>query len=353
MDTLTHGLAGALFGRAGAREGRAAAVVAVAAVGAMFPDLDAFFLPGRWFSIGNTMDYLRYHRGVTHSFLTAPFFALGLALAARLAARRTPLPALWGAALAGVVSHVLFDWITSYGTMFFSPLSWRRYALDWVFILDPYFTGIPVVALVLALAFRARARQIGVAGAILLLGYVAFCAVMHAAALASARKVFPGARVAALPQPFSPRRWALFADRGDSIDVAYVKIGGGAAGPPAPTDAAPRSRFGRMVATLRAAYAPPGVAPVERFPTLERDPAVVAARASPDVAAWHRFARFPAARVERLADGGARVTFTDLRFRGPWGRPAFQYEVLLSASGAERAAGFVRLFVVQDETRRR
>jgi len=209
LDTLTHGLAGALLGRAGARGGRAAAIVAVAAVGATFPDLDAFFLPGRWFSMGSTMDYLRYHRGVTHSFLAAPFFALAIAFVARLAARRTPLAALWAAALAGIVSHILFDWITSYGTMFFSPLSWRRFALDWVFILDPYFTGIPVVTLVLALVFRARAQRIGIAGSVLLLAYVGLCAVMHAEALGSARRLFPGSRVEALPQPFSPRRWAL------------------------------------------------------------------------------------------------------------------------------------------------
>jgi inner membrane protein len=354
MDTLTHGLAGAILGRAGSRAGRAVAVVAVASVGAMFPDLDAFFLPGRWFSMGNTMDYLRYHRGVTHSFLTAPFFALAIALVARLAARRTPLPALWAAALAGIVSHILFDWITSYGTMFFSPLSWRRYALDWVFILDPYFTGIPLVTLVLALAFRARAQRIGIAGSILLFAYVGLCAVMHAEALACARRIFPGSRVSALPQPFSPRRWALFADRGDSIDVAYVKIGGKAGALPAPPAAGGQSRFLRVLAALRAAYAAPAVAPIERFQTLDRDPAVAAARRSPDVAAWRRFARFPVARVETLADGGSRVTFTDLRFRGPWGRrPAFQYEVLLSPSGSERAAGFVRLFVVQDDVRRK
>jgi inner membrane protein len=353
MDTLTHGLAGAVLGRAGSRAGRAAAAVSVAAIGAMFPDLDAFFLPHHWFSMGGTMDYLRYHRGVTHSFVTAPFFALGIALFARLAARRTPLRTLWAAAFAGIVSHILFDWITSYGTMFFAPLSWRRYALDWVFILDPYFTAIPAVTLVLALVFRSRAQRIGMTGSVLLLAYIGLCAALHFEALACARRTFPGARVAALPQPLSPGRWALFADRGDSIDVAYVKLGGGRGGVPAGPGREPRSRFSRLLATLRAGYRAPGVAPIEHFATREGDAAVVAARASPDVATWHRFARFPVARVETLADGGSRVTFTDLRFQGPWRRPAFQYEVLLSPSGAVRTAGFVRLFVVEDETRRR
>ncbi len=349
MDTLTHGLAGALLGRAGSGEGSARAIVATAAVAAMFPDLDAFFLPGSWFRLGDTMSYLRYHRGVTHSFVLAPLFAAAIALAMRAIGRRTPLRVLFAAALAGIVSHILFDWITSYGTMFFAPLSWHRYALDWVFILDPFFTGIPVAALILSLVVRGRGQLVGVVGAAALFGYVGFCAAMHRQAVGAARRLFPAADVAALPQPLSPLRWMLVADRGDRVDVAYVRLGGG--GAPSPS-LVPGRRPG-VLETLRTAYAPPRSAPIERFATEEADRRVVAARRFPDVAAWQRFARFPIADVEALPGGGARVTFTDLRFRGPWGRPAFQYEVLLSPDGRERTAGFVRMFVTQDETRRK
>ena len=348
MDTLTHGLAGALLGRAGSGEESARAVVATAAIAAMFPDLDAFFLPGSWFRLGDTMNYLRYHRGVTHSFILAPFFAAVLALLVRAVARRTPFGALFAAAFAGIVSHILFDWITSYGTMFFAPLSWRRYSLDWVFILDPFFTGIPVAALIVSLIVRGRGRGVGVAGAVALFAYIGFCAAMHRRAIGSARRLFPAADVAALPQPLSPLRWMLVADHGDRVDVAYVRLGNG--GPAAGSAAGKRPG---MLETLRRAYAPPASAAIERFATEEADPRVVAARRFGDVADWHRFARFPIADVEALPDGGARLTFTDLRFRGPWGRPAFQYEVLLSADERERASGFVRLFVTQDETRRK
>jgi inner membrane protein len=353
MDTLTHGLAGGLLGRVAARRGAAVAIVAVTSTGAIFPDLDAFFLPGSWFSLRDTLNYLRYHRGVTHSFVMAPLFALAIALIARLFARRTGLPVLWAAAFVGIVSHILLDWITSYGTMFFSPISWRRYSLDWVFILDPYFSGIPLLSLVIAFFVPSQGRRIGIVGSVALVAYIGICAAMHADAIASAKKLFPGARVSALPQPFSARRWALFADRGDSIDVAYVRIGSPPTGVMALVRPQPKSRIGRMIALLRYAYVSPENAPIERFPTEERDPSVIAARSSPDVAVWHDFARFPVAQVERLADGGARVTFTDLRFRGPWGRPAFQYEVLLDRDGKRRAAGFVRLFVIQGTTRRR
>ncbi len=352
MDTLTHGLAGALLGRAGARRENAKAMAAVGSIAAMVPDLDAFFLPGSWFSLGDTMNYLRYHRGPSHSFLLAPFFAVGIALIARIFARRTPLPFLWTAALAGIVSHILFDWITSYGTMFFAPLSWHRYSLDWVFILDPYFTGIPIAALILALCFPARGRAVAAGGSLLLFFYIGLCAAAHFRAIAAARRLFPGAKVSALPQPFSPRRWVLFAIRGDAVDVAYVRLGGA---PPSPlkSNPPPHSRFLQIVGKLKESYASPEAPPIERFPTEERAREVIAARTFPEVASWREFARFPVATVEELPKGGSRVTFTDLRFRGPWGPPAFEYEVLMDPAGKVRAAGFVRLFVTQRANRRK
>ena len=352
MDTLTHGLAGALLGRAAAKES-AGAATAVCAVAAMFPDCDAFFLPGSWFTLHDTLGYLQFHRGVTHSFLLAPLFAAGIAAIAKLFARRTKLPLLWLAALIGIVSHILFDWITSYGTMFFSPLSWHRYALDWVFILDPFFSGILVASLVAAIVFRRRSRAAAAAGSLLLFAYIGFCAAMHERALSAASRKFPGARVAALPQPFSPFRWALFADRDAEIDVAYAHLGPAPAGFRRRASTAPRPGFGGVLADLREAYAAPESAEVESFPRNANAPAFLAARGFPDVAAWMRFARFPAISVESAGERGTRLILTDLRFRGPWRRPAFQFEVVVSPQGREVASGFVRRFTTDEEAKPR
>lgn len=353
MDTLTHGLAGALLGRAAAGE-NVRSGVAVAAIAAMFPDGDAFFMPGSPpFTLGTTLSYLEYHRGPTRSFLLAPFFALLIAGVAKLFARRARLVSLWAFALLGILSHILFDWITSYGTMFFSPLSWKRYSLDWVFILDPVFTGLLVVFLTLAAVFRRRgSRAIGAAGSVLLFAYVGFCGLQHARALRLARGLVAGVpprACAALPQPFSPFRWALFADSGDSITTELVDIGPFARALPPP--ASPPSGWA-ILRELARYYPPPAAARPHRFPTARSDPAVVLARSFPDVQAWGRFARFPIAAVARRSDGVSRVTLTDLRFSGPWGRAAFVYEALVSPPGSEIASGFVRVFVTQPERRR-
>lgn len=355
MDTFTHGLAGLLLGRAGARDDARSTGLACG-LAAMFPDADAFFIPGGFRSPGSSLAYLEFHRGPTHSFLLAPLFAAAIAGMAKLLRRRVRFQTFWLASLGGIVSHILFDWITSYGTMFFSPLSWKRYALDWVFILDPIFTGILVLFLLLSSFRRGLAsRRIAVTGSLLLFSYIGLCAVMHSRALSSARKLFPNSAetdLAALPQPFSPFRWVLFGSSAGSIDAAYVDVGPSA--PDAALDAGravPRT-FWEAVRTLSVSYARPERARIVEFPRRETEFAVARAEKFDDVAVWSRFARFRVAKVEPASGGNTRVTFTDLRFRGPWRRTAFEYEAVVSPEGKRIASGFVRLFILSKTVRR-
>jgi inner membrane protein len=343
MDTITHGLVGALLARAAAGE-NARPAVAVATAAAVLPDIDAFFVPGSWFHLADRLGYIEYHRGPTHSFVMAPLFALLVAGAARLLARRQSLRRLWSFAFLGILSHIFLDWITSYGTMFFSPVSWRRYSLDWVFIIDPWFTGIALMGLLAALALRRRnaARGAAAVGSAILAGYVGFCAVQHARALGAARRAFPGARVAALPQPFSPFRWAIFGVRQAAVELAYVDVGPWAPAGPAPEPRRPARSLGEAIRRLSGAYAAPGSETVVGFPTRREDRFVLRARGFRDVAAWLAFARFPVAEIEPIGNGAARVTLTDLRFRGPWRRTAFRFEAVIGADGSELGSGFVR-----------
>lgn len=81
MDTLTHALSAALLGRVLARPAsastpplHAARAMAAGAVAAAFPDIDVVF------GYVSEIAYLRGHRGVTHSVLLAPLWALLLAV---------------------------------------------------------------------------------------------------------------------------------------------------------------------------------------------------------------------------------------------------------------------------------
>jgi membrane-bound metal-dependent hydrolase YbcI (DUF457 family) len=159
MDTLTHGIVGALIGKAffapepssdSVSAGLGRTAILGATLGAIFPDIDYFytrFLPGEF-------AFVQYHRYITHSFLCLPLFAVLVALAVYAFARgrgwRSPsfgvLTAICGV---GIASHIFFDLITTYGTMIWSPWSNSRPAWDLVFILDFTFTGIVLVPQVL------------------------------------------------------------------------------------------------------------------------------------------------------------------------------------------------------------
>jgi inner membrane protein len=332
MDTISHALAGGVLGRAVARRGAFVAAV-MGGVAAAVPDLDALFIHGR-------LEYIRYHRGLSHSFLVAPFLALGIAAVARPLARRARLVLLFGFALAGILSHILLDWITSWGTMFFSPLSWHRYALDWVFIIDPFFTGILVATVGATVLLRRHRRMIAAAGLLVLIGYIGLCGFLHHEALARWRERepdVPAGRLAALPQPLSPFRWMLIADRGDAVDVALVDVGPGARPRRVPP---PSASLRQLIRRLPDDYDPPARATIHRLVSEDRNPYVALARRVPEVAEWLRFARFAVARTRALSSGRIEVSFEDVRFSGPWRVNRFVYRAVLTNDGRCLATGF-------------
>ena len=315
MDTISHGFAGSILARSAAERPAAWAALVLGAVSAMVPDLDFLFF-------SNRMDYLRDHRSWTHSWLVLPFLALGLALVVKIFARRTRLAILWIFAAIGIASHILFDWATSFGIMFWTPVTRRRFALDWLFILDPFFTGISLGTLVLTLVFRNGARRIAIVGSGLLVAYIVFCAVLHARALAVWERLDrppAGVRVAVLPQFLSPFRWLGLAESGNEIRVAFFDIGPFAKGV---EDPQPPKRWRDVLQSLSDFYPPPSRAKVATYEKPPDSAVLEAARRLPDWQIYLAFARFPLETVYPEKDGGATVIIQDLRFlpffTGPW-----------------------------------
>jgi membrane-bound metal-dependent hydrolase YbcI (DUF457 family) len=162
MDPLTHALSGAVAGRAFVHEpdtlpGRVAR--AALFLGTVFPDSDVvlnLFEP-------NGLGTVRFHRGVTHSFVCLPLFAAALAAVAEWICRRRRmecpswlrLSVLFGA---GIGLHIGFDAITSFGTMMWSPLNWTRVSWDTTFIIDPVLTAILLLPLLLGWVYRQREK---------------------------------------------------------------------------------------------------------------------------------------------------------------------------------------------------
>jgi membrane-bound metal-dependent hydrolase YbcI (DUF457 family) len=146
MDTITHGIAGALIAKAAFRGqdmlgakpvNRERIITWSLMLGAIFPDSDVL---REFFSHDNLL-ILTWHRSITHSLVCLPIFAVALAALTRwfVRWRKWDAPS-FGALIAvyavGILSHILLDLVTSFGTMVWSPLKWSRPAWDLIFIVD-------------------------------------------------------------------------------------------------------------------------------------------------------------------------------------------------------------------------
>jgi inner membrane protein len=351
MDTVSHGIAGSIFSRILTDRPTARAALVLGLVGAMLPDADMFFLNTR-------IEYLRGHRGWSHTLLLLPVFALALALLAKLLyryARHAPLSTLFLFAAVGIATHIAFDWITSFGIMFLIPFSRHRFALDWIFILDPYFTGIVSVSLLATTIFRPKGRLLSSLGAIILLAYTALCAVQHARAISVWKRMDSppaGAKIAVLPQFLSPFRWLGLTDRADEIHVAFFDIGPFARGSSSPR---PPTELSEVLSSLADYYPPPDRARIQRYAKPRHSDVLARAESMPEVRTYLDFARFPLATVREEPGGTTAISFQDLRFlpwfTGPWERESgkgmrfrrqpFVYRVRLDRAGRTVDLGFV------------
>jgi membrane-bound metal-dependent hydrolase YbcI (DUF457 family) len=173
MDTITHGIVGALAGKAlfgghdvpagfaKAGESRATssatarAAIVACTLGSMFPDIDIFAGP----LAHNPLAIMEWHRNITHSAIMLPVWALLLAavsipLARLVKWKLPPFLTLFVVYAVGIATHIFLDLITNFGTMVWSPLRYSRSAWDWVFILDLTLTSIALVPQLAAWCYR-------------------------------------------------------------------------------------------------------------------------------------------------------------------------------------------------------
>ena len=164
MDTITHGIAGALIAKGVFQGGdlfppepvnKRRVITWTLLLGSVFPDCDVL----RDFVSRNPMLIVTWHRSITHSLLCLPIWTLLLA-AMTLAIcrwRKWESPsylALCGLWATGILSHIFLDLVTTFGTMIWSPLAWSRPAWDILFILDFSFTAILLIPQLLAWAYE-------------------------------------------------------------------------------------------------------------------------------------------------------------------------------------------------------
>lgn len=175
MDTITHGIAGALIGKAVFRGedmfashpmNRGRIITWSLMLGSIFPDSDVI----RDVFSHDRLLILTWHRSITHSLIMLPLWAILLAAITQAFARSKKWEAPSFAALitiygVGILSHILLDLVTSFGTMIWSPLEWSRPAWDLIFIVDFTLTAVLLVPQLLAWVYahpeKMKRRAVG------------------------------------------------------------------------------------------------------------------------------------------------------------------------------------------------
>jgi inner membrane protein len=152
MDIISHALLGSAtgFSALSAKLGRKALLLSAA--GGMVPDIDFFLRPFADPALPGEL-----HRHFTHSLVFVPVGGL-IALLPFLVSKsiRTEWKLAWAATTLGCLTHAFLDCATSYGTLWFWPFSQQRVAWDMVAVIDPIFTAMLLMGVVIAAIAASR-----------------------------------------------------------------------------------------------------------------------------------------------------------------------------------------------------
>ncbi len=232
MDPLTHALSGALLARATAPRAQTQETalplrtrVMAGFAAAAFPDLDLAL------RLIDTLTYLNWHQGPTHSLIMLPLWALLLShLFSRFFHKQYSWQMFYLPVCLGIAIHIAGDLITSYGLMLFAPFSTERFYLPLVFVIDPWFSLIIIVGLVFSFVFPQQ-KIFALCALIGLIGYVMVLWSLHERALnigATYAKIQAlnthTAAVHALPQPLSPFNWKIIIQDKDAYHIANINL---------------------------------------------------------------------------------------------------------------------------------
>jgi inner membrane protein len=332
MDSFTHALTGAVIARAIHDEkiGKWGTLTGLA-IG-LFPDSD--FVLGLFdhqFSI-------QYHRDFTHSILLIPFYSLFFSWLLVKISKRPYFWSFYKICLPVLLSHVLLDLFTSYGTMILSPFFDHRFAWDLIFVIDLTLSAIITLPLLASFFLKRASPWICRGSLVMLFAYILFCWIQQGQALKVVRDFSGGVKgeviqIAALPQPISPFRWALYVESEDNVYQGFVDLRRKV--PPDP--AGPQSS---LLGRLNRLYYPPGSIPFQSMEKLPNSPWVTRALTAKGVEFYYWFARFPVVKSVRSQDGRHRVEFMDVRFYLPGIRQPFVYYVEMDDSGRVLSEGF-------------
>jgi len=232
MDPLTQGVVGATLAGAVAPKGLKRRALLAGFCGGLTADLDVLIR-----SDADPLLNIQYHRHFTHALAFIPIGGLLTAIALLLIPWLRRGLGWWRLYLfttLGYATSGLLDACTSYGTYLYWPISDERVAWNNMPIIDPFYTGLLLILLILSVTNR-RAL-FGWLGLAIGIGYPLLGEWQHRKAEAAIREVALErghgeiSRVTAKPSPLSLLLWRTlyrFEDR-YFVDAFHVPFRGAA-----------------------------------------------------------------------------------------------------------------------------
>ena len=327
MDNLTHTLTAVAISHAGLNRKTRFATLALI-LGANAPDLDLVA------GLKDGAAYLKYHRGITHSFLGIVVLAImiwGVVYWVGKRIRPKPnlslnAPWLLLVALLGTASHLLLDFTNSYGVRPFLPFSARWYAWDIMFIVDPLLLILLTLGLGVPWLLRLVSEEVGARKSRLTRGAIfSLCALAalwglrdfahrRALSILDSRTYADEnpQRLGAFPSPINPFVWTGVVETEAFLHVLHVN----ALDPNSPPEE------------------------VGTFNKPEASPALEAAGKTRTGRIFMDIARFPWGHVEESEDGFL-VSLRDLRYyTGPAQSRNFVADIELDKNLRSRSESF-------------
>ncbi len=141
MDSITHIVLGAALGELILRKKTGNKGAILGAIIATIPDLDVLLVP-----FFDDYQKLSIHRGYSHSILFCLVAAMVLAMWLKRISwtKKVSRLALFSFSFLALITHVLLDVFTPYGTQLFLPFNNARVTLDNITVIDPVYT-IPIL----------------------------------------------------------------------------------------------------------------------------------------------------------------------------------------------------------------
>ena len=342
MDSITHALTGAVIARAIDDEKIGNwGTIAGLAIG-FFPDTD--FVLGLF----NRQFYLEYHRDFTHSLLLIPFYALFFSWVFVKISKRPSFWTFYKICFLVLVSHVILDLLTSYGTMIFSPFFEHRFSWDLIFIVDLIFSGIIFLPLLLSFFWERKSPWVCRGSLVGLTLYILFCWTQHNQAIKVTNAFAQNLKeeiiqVASMPQPLSPFRWTNYVETKDKVYQGFVSLlrKEDSLTVVRQNESISGASLFKKIRESDNLYQPPEKVQYRSWQKFNGSFWVEKALTTDGVKFYYWFARFPVVKSVNSNNGRHRVEFMDVRFLLPGIRMPFVYYVEFDDLGKIESEGFV------------